>query len=258
VHAVLNEKAVVSLLLDTGATRTLIRPEITTHLDLQPNDAALTQTVTIIGGRQVSVPLFEIETLTVGQAVTSALLTGVVSSFPEAPFVDGLLGGDFLEQFAMVLDYTRSRLWLTPLELRPRFSTPLPDPRRAISLRLAGTLVLVQAVLNHTAPVTLLLDTGASYSLLTPEAALRSGIRVTPEAPTQTLVRADGQRYEVPFAPATALTLGPVVVEQVALGLADVFPQAPMIDGVLGVDVLERFTVTLDWANRRMWLEPRS
>src|SRR5262249_4479485 len=154
--------------------------------------------VTIIGGRQVEVPLVPLATLAVGNAA-AALSVGILSSFPEAPFVDGLLGGDFLEQFTMTLDYTASRLWFTPQESAPLPGTTPAGPWTAVPIGLAGGLILVRAVLNHTTLVTLLLDTGASYTMLTPEAAKRSGLSLAPSAPTKTLTRADGQRHDVPF-----------------------------------------------------------
>jgi hypothetical protein len=51
--------------------------------------------------------------------------------------------------------------------------------------------------------------------------------------------------------------MGRAVVEHMPLGIAVLFPQAPGIDGVLGVDFLGRFTVTLDRAHQQMWLEAR-
>jgi predicted aspartyl protease len=256
VHAVLNQKEVVSLLVDTGASRTLLRPDVATRVGVNPTEGAPKQQVTIIGGRQVEVPLVPLATLAVGNAAAS-LHVGILSSFPEAPFVDGLLGGDFLEQFTMTLDYTASRLWFTPHGTAPLPVTTAASSRTAVPIRLAGGLILVRAVLNHTAPVTLLLDTGASYTMLTPEAARRSGLSSAPSAPTKTLTRADGQRHDVPFVHLVSLKMGRTVVEHMPLGIAVLFPQAPGIDGVLGVDFLGRFTVTLDRAHQQMWLEAR-
>jgi hypothetical protein len=56
-------------------------------------------------------------------------------SFPQVSLFDGILGGSFLEH---------------------------------ITLKLASSYLLVSAVLNHTESVLLLLDTGASRTLMTP------------------------------------------------------------------------------------------
>jgi hypothetical protein len=48
--------------------------------------------------------------------------------------------------------------------------------------------------------------------------------------------------------------VGEVVVEQLPVGITDVDPKAPTVEGLLGVDFLARFTVTLDYGNRQLWL----
>ena len=47
--------------------------------------------------------------------------------------------------------------------------------------------VLVHAVLNHQEPVTLLLDTGATHALLTPDITRRLGINPEPDAPRNSM-----------------------------------------------------------------------
>ena len=42
---------------------------------------------------------------------------GVFTALPHAPFIDGLLGGDFLKHFTLRLDYARSRLQLIPQDM---------------------------------------------------------------------------------------------------------------------------------------------
>jgi hypothetical protein len=44
------------------------------------------------------------------------------------------------------------------------------------------------------------------------------------------------------------------VVEQLPVGITDVVPTAPAVEGLLGVDFLARFIVTLDYGNRQLWL----
>src|SRR5262249_50407710 len=114
--------------------------------------------------------------------------------------------------------------------------------------------VLVRAVLQSREPVTLLLDTGASHTLLTPTIAQRLGLSPTANAPVRRLTRADGQSYTVPFVLCQTLAIGEAVVEQLPVGITDVLPEAPAVDGLLGVDFLARFTVTLDRATHQLWL----
>jgi clan AA aspartic protease (TIGR02281 family) len=114
--------------------------------------------------------------------------------------------------------------------------------------------VLVRAVLHGREPVMLLLDTGASHTLLAPAIAQRLGLSPTADAPTKTLTRADGQPQTIPFVLCASLAVGEAVVEQLPVGITDVDPTAPSVGGLLGVDFLARFTVTLDHATRQLWL----
>lgn len=63
--------------------------------------------------------------------------------------------------------------------------------RGAVPIQLVGNHVLVRAVLNHTERVTLLLDTGVMYTLLTPTTAQRLGLSPPANAPRRALWVAD-------------------------------------------------------------------
>src|SRR5262249_19311266 len=157
------------------------------------------------------------------------------------------------------LDYATSRLTLVPQGHQP--TSPLTPASGSgvvhgpIPLHLSKSHhVLVRAVLQGHEPVTLLLDTAASYTLLTPALAQRLGLRPTANAHVRRLTKADGQSHNVPFVRCHALAVGEAVVEQLPVGITDVLPEAPAVDGLLGVDFLARFTVTLDRATHQLWL----
>ena len=260
VHAVLNQKEYVTLLLDTGATHTFLTPDTAKRFGISPASDAPKRTTTVIGGRQVEFPLVQLSTIAVGNAAVENLEAGVLASFPDAPLVDGILGGSFLKHFTMTLDYATSRLWLAPQE--PAL-TALPTPtvapmagRSAVPIRIARNHVLVRVVLNHKEPATLMLDTGATHTILTPNTAQRLGMHSTADAPRRMLQVADGKRHEVPFVQLSAITVGEATVENLPVGVSVLFPQAPAVDGLLGGDFLEQFKMTLDRATNQMWLEP--
>jgi Aspartyl protease len=169
-----------------------------------------------------------------------------------------MLGADVLRHFTLTLDYAASRLTLVPQGPQSPSSTTLAAARGVvhgpIPLRLGPPHVLVRAVLHGQEPVTLLLDTGASHTLLTPAIARRLGLSPTADTPTKTLTRADGQLHTVPLVVCKALAVGKAVVEQLPVGITDVDPTAPAVEGLLGVDFLARFTVTLDYGTRQLWL----
>jgi hypothetical protein len=54
-----------------------------------------------------------IAALAMGEAIVKNLQVGILAAFPGVRLVDGLLGGDFLEHFTLMLDYRAKRLQLT-------------------------------------------------------------------------------------------------------------------------------------------------
>ena len=261
VRALINQQESVTLLLDTGAAYTFITPDIAGKLGLSPTAETPTRATTIVGGQRLNVPIVTVQTLAVGNARHDSLRVGVLASFPNAPLVDGILGADFLQPFTMTFDYVSSQLWL-----RPQGSLPLTfaaeqeagGAGKAIPVRLVNNLIFVQAILNRREPVLLLLDTGASHTILTPATAQRLGLHPTEKAPRRRLSRGDGASHEVPFVLCPSLQLGEAVVENLPVGITDLLPQASVVGGLLGIDFLERFTVTLDRNTRQLWLAPPS
>jgi predicted aspartyl protease len=185
-HAVLNHKEQVTLFLDTGVTHTLITPDTAKRLGLSPTAETPKQALHVLGGHQVEVPVVLLASVAVGQTAVQNVPVGVVASFPADPLADGLLGADVLRHFTLTLDYAASRLTLVPQGPQSPSPATLAAARGVvhgpIPLRLGPSHVLVQAILNGQEPVTLLLDTGASHTLLTPATARRLGLSPTADA----------------------------------------------------------------------------
>ena len=59
-------------------------------------------------------PFVKIATLRVGETMKDREV-GVYEIDPEAPVIDGLLGGDFLQRFRVTLDRTAKQMRLAPL-----------------------------------------------------------------------------------------------------------------------------------------------
>lgn len=114
VHATVNRSQRVQLIVDTGASVSLIRPIVLLRLGITVPDNAKRERMTVVGGQTVEVAFVRVN-LAVGDALVENLEVGVTEAFPEASDVDGLLGADFLRQFRMTLDKAQSRLMLGPL-----------------------------------------------------------------------------------------------------------------------------------------------
>ena len=260
VHAVLNHQEPVTLLLDTGATRTLLTPDIARRLGISPESDAPRSSMVTLGSQEGELPLIPLASLAVGDAAVEDLQVGVFTALPHAPFIDGLLGGDFLKHFTLRLDYARSRLQLIPPDMPDTSSHIATSPPAAVLSTMPTEVIdnhmLVQAMLNHTEPVTLLLDTGTTYTMLTPETARRAGLQPTRQRPMGLLKVVGGQQVRFPLVPITALALGDAVVKNLQVGILAAFPGTRPVDGLLGGDFLEHFTLTLDYRTQRLQLTP--
>lgn len=260
VHAVVNQTEPVTLLLDTGATRTMLTPDIARRLGLSPAVDAPRSPIVMLGGQRAQIPLIRLASLAVGDSAVADLQVGVFTPLPHTPFIDGLLGGDFLKRFTIKLDYARSRLQLTP-PTAPNLRSSLHTVTSAtvpstVPIETAGNHILVRAVLNHREEVRLLLDTGATHTMLTPEAARRVGLKPAPHALMGALQVVGGHRVRFPLVPLASLAMGEAVVENLQVGILNTFPGTHTVDGLLGGDFLEHFTLTLDYSARRLQLDP--
>jgi predicted aspartyl protease len=129
-----------------------------------------------------------------------------------------------------------------------------PTPSRSgstIPVR-GGGPIMVTAYLNGV-PLTLMLDTGADRTMLAPGALARAGVDQGSGRRVRIIgVTGESEGREVTLArlDIAGAQLGPVavVVHQVP---------APEVDGLLGRDLLDAFTVTVDPVDGRAILTPR-
>lgn len=109
VPAVLNRTQRGNLMLDTGATNTVISERLASLLSLRPTRRGLIQTV----GGVIPVSVARLESLRVGQAEVTSLPV-IVHDFSRDPRVEGLLGMDFLSRYHIGLDAQKRLLVLSP------------------------------------------------------------------------------------------------------------------------------------------------
>jgi predicted aspartyl protease len=140
---------------------------------------------------------------------------------------------------------------------------PAPPPEErgaaAVSVPWDGRApVVVQAWLNGVA-LSLLLDTGADRTLISPDAIARTGLPVTDGVPVH-LTGVTGTTLAtlvvLPYLDVAGLRLGPLPV------VIHPMPQpgvrgAEGLDGLLGRDLLEAFRITVDPGSGHTTLVPR-
>ena len=102
---------------------------------------------------------------------------------------------------------------------------------------------------------TVILDTGATFSTLSEEALENIGISIAPDAPWVELQTAGGI-IEAPLALVDAVWLGDFPVEWVTVAVCEACSRPP-VSGLLGLNVLQRFRVSIDHEENKIELHPR-
>jgi hypothetical protein len=128
-----------------------------------------------------------------------------------------------------------------------------------------GAPITVEARLNGVA-LTLIVDTGADRTVISPDAIERAGLSVQEGRSVQVIGvtgTSTATLVSIPLLDLAGARIGPIVV--VAHALPPSFPGPDgsggpagiSIDGLLGRDVLDVFTLTVDTASGRATLTPR-
>ena len=109
VSVTLNRTITGNLMLDTGATNTVISRRLAGLLSLRPQGRATFQTV----GGMIAVAVTRLQSLKVAEAEVNDLAV-VVHDFSRDPRIEGLLGMDFLGRYRIGLDIQKQVLVLAP------------------------------------------------------------------------------------------------------------------------------------------------
>ena len=244
VDAMINSQGPVKLLLDTGSHQTHVSAQAVRTLGISaPSYPCHSCEVEMIGGTRV-VREVQILSLRVGDAeMTGPTFMDDTDSHDGLGAV-GVLGRSFLDNFRVTMDFRQQVVALVPAasggsgnrdpSVAAARVTRMPFPPHPH--------ILVSSTINGRGPITLVLDTGAPYTWLSAKALRSVGIS-TENAESETLpgrkvraVRVDVASVEVGAAKVGPLKIGTFVELETVAGA----------DGLLGLDFLRNFTVTID------------
>lgn len=175
----------------------------------------------------------------------------------EGVSLDGLVGYEMFRRFDVRIDYANKLLTI----IDPKQFVP-PMDATVLDFKLAGTVPEISATLDGL-PVVLTVDTGSRESLTMGSPFVHAHdlvakYRAAPEAVMGWGV--GGAAHGRPARLGT-LKLGDLAIGGIAgdlfTGNTGAFAD-PTIAGNLGGGVLHRFTVTFDYANRKMYLAPNA
>jgi predicted aspartyl protease len=125
----------------------------------------------------------------------------------------------------------------------------------AVPVELSGGHTILSVIVNRSATATMLLDTGASFSILSPRMMKRIGIPVPLTAPKIMGVVVGGGTVSMPYVRIGSLSVGSFTVENIDVGVFDAVPSVPGLDGILGANFLSHFRMTVDQRLRQLTLE---
>ncbi len=138
----------------------------------------------------------------------------------------------------------------------PVVSTAPQTPAAVLSVPLErmGSLFVVTVYVNGTRPAKMILDTGASHTILSFAVARDLSLWAQRRSTSMTMHTAGGT-VQADVLPIASIKIGDAEVRDVDVAIHDL-PNAPLeIEGLLGLNVLGHFTVTLDGVHNQLLLE---
>jgi len=134
-----------------------------------------------------------------------------------------------------------------------------PDPKKdiIIPLKKMGGSLIVQVTLNKERTAHLIVDTGASLTVISTTIALDLGILGTTDNELLTINTAGGS-VQVNMNYLSSINIGNARAENIAVAIHDLPDIPEQIEGLLGMSFLKHFLITLDAEQARLILRPKT
>lgn len=123
-----------------------------------------------------------------------------------------------------------------------------------VPIQRAGQLLVVQAYLNGRHSARLILDTGASHTILSHDLVKELGVVMDPANSLVTLNTAGGP-VQAEMIKLGAIRIGEAEVQNLQVAVHDLPEPLPGVDGLLGLTFLNQFLVTLDIQKNELHLK---
>jgi len=244
VEGILNSTNRVKLIVDTGASETVITPRMAQAARIKPD-----RTVAgCMGGL--------LRRITVGDATVTTLPVCLIDPVQALPLrldrgIDyhGILGRTFLSNFVVRIDYVRREISFATATEPAGTRADLKKKETGVPMVIRPDgLLQVPVKVNSKGPYEFLLDTGAAETIVIPRRLRGVKLSGTP------LAGYDGVRMVV----AKTVTVGKTTasdVNMLAFYPAQIRGRKNLFDGILGSTFLSNFIVTVDYPRRRLKLE---
>lgn len=127
------------------------------------------------------------------------------------------------------------------------------DPVLSVPLERMGSLFVVTVYVNGTRPAKMILDTGASHTILSFAVARDLSLWAQRRSTSMTMHTAGGT-VQADVLPITSISIGDAEVRDLDVVIHDLPEAPPAIEGLLGLNVLSHFTVTIDGVRNQLLL----
>jgi clan AA aspartic protease (TIGR02281 family) len=133
---------------------------------------------------------------------------------------------------------------------------PKPPPTKAsIPIEKHGQVVIIQATLNNKHSAKFVVDTGASYTLISNALARELSIDVGPSSKTLPFQTANGL-INAPVTSLESITVGGMEIRDLPTAVHDATPD-PQVAGLLGLNFLSHFRMDIDTQKGVLHLEKK-
>lgn len=132
---------------------------------------------------------------------------------------------------------------------------PIASDKASVPIQKRGTVVIVPATINEKTAVKFVVDTGASYTMISQATAKELDIDLEKKLPTIPFQTANGV-IQAPLVTLSSIDVGGLQVKDLTAAVYDVFPD-PGVSGLLGLNFLSNFRMDIDTQNGVLHLEKK-
>lgn len=132
---------------------------------------------------------------------------------------------------------------------------PVPTNKASVPMERHGSVALVQATLNNRRAAKFVVDTGASYTLISNAVASDLGINLGANPQTMPFQTANGM-INAPITNMESISIGGLEIRNIPIAIHDAVPD-PQVAGLLGLNFLSNFKMDIDTQKGVLHLEKK-
>jgi clan AA aspartic protease (TIGR02281 family) len=131
----------------------------------------------------------------------------------------------------------------------------VPTNKASVPMERHGAVAMVQATLNNRRSAKFVVDTGASYTLISNAVATDLGINLGANPKTMPFQTANGL-INAPIANMESISIGGLEIRNIPIAIHDAVPD-PQVAGLLGLNFLSNFKMDIDTQKGILHLEKK-